>query len=183
VTKALAGYELRTPNSKELDLTDEKAVVAWYAKLPEIWASVHLAGGFAMKPAVETSLDELRAMHRLNFETVFLCCREAVRRGARRLVNVAARPAVVPTGGMIAYATSKAAVAALTVALAAELPNVLVNAVVPSTMDTPANRASMPDADFSRWPRVDEVAQAIRFLVSDENSVTSGALIPVYGRA
>ncbi len=75
--------------------------------------------------------------------------------------------------------------ASLTVCLAAELKDegILVNAVVPSTMDTPANRASMPDADHARWPRTDEVARAIGFLASPQNTLTSGALVPVYGRA
>jgi NAD(P)-dependent dehydrogenase (short-subunit alcohol dehydrogenase family) len=183
VTGALGGYTLHTPTIGELDLTDEAAVSAYFAKLPELWGSVHLAGGFAMKPVADTTLDDLRAMHRLNFETAFLCCREAVKRGAKRIVNVAARTVLVPTGGMVSYATSKAAVAALTVALAAELPGILVNAVAPSIIDTPANRRAMPGADHASWPKPDEIAQAIRFLISEENTLTSGTVVPVFGRA
>jgi NAD(P)-dependent dehydrogenase (short-subunit alcohol dehydrogenase family) len=102
-----------------------------------------------------------------------------------RIVNVAARPAVQPTGGMIAYTTAKAAVASLTQCLAEEVKQdgICVNAILPSVLDTPANRQGMPDADFDSWPKLDEVARAILSLASPENRVTSGALVPVFGRA
>jgi NAD(P)-dependent dehydrogenase (short-subunit alcohol dehydrogenase family) len=105
--------------------------------------------------------------------------------GGGRIVNVSSRPALVPTGGMIAYTTAKAAVSSITQCLAEEVKpdGILVNAVVPSIMDTPANRAAMPKADFSKWPKVEEVAAAILFLASGENALTSGALVPVYGKA
>lgn len=173
----------RVSATKVGSLDDEAVVAAYYASLPELWASVHLVGGFAMKPAVETSLAEFEKQWRMNTVTCFLACREAVKRGARRIVNVAARPAVQPTGGMIAYATAKAGVAALTQALAAELPDVLVNAVLPSLIDSPANRKSMPDADFSKWPKPAEIAAAIAYLASPDNALTSGALVPVFGKS
>jgi NAD(P)-dependent dehydrogenase (short-subunit alcohol dehydrogenase family) len=122
----------------------------------------------------------------------FLCCRAAVKAIARtgrggRIVNVAARPALEwRTGaGMTAYAASKAAVAALTAALAEEVAKngILVNAVAPSIMDTPANRKAMPKADHSAWPKVDEVAATIAFLASPDNAVTRGGVIPVYGQS
>ena len=104
-----------------------------------------------------------------------------------RIVNVAARQALEPRlgGGTVAYTIAKAGVAALTTALGAELAreNILVNAVAPSIMDTPATRKSMPDADFSLWPKVEEVAATILFLASPANTVTRGAIVPVYGRA
>lgn len=170
-----------------IDLVDEAAVSRFYAALPGLWASIHLAGGFAMKPVLDTSLADLRAQLELNAVTCFLACREAVRRlrgHGGRIVNVAARPALQPAPGMLAYATAKAAVAHLTQALAREVEDdgILVNAVVPSIMDTPANRRATPDADFSRWPTPAEVAEAIGFLVSPKNTLTSGALIPVFGR-
>ena len=158
--------------------------------LGDVWASVHVAGAFAMAPAVDTSAADFRKMFDVKAMTCFLCCREAVRAmrrsgGGGRIVNVGARPAVVPTGGMIAYSTSKAAVASITQSLAEEVKpdGILVNAVLPSTMDTPANRAAMPDADFSAWPKVEEVAEAICFLASPANALTTGALVPVFGRA
>ena len=175
--------------TQKLDLSDEAAVRQLYEGLGDLWGSIHLAGAFAMAPVVDTSAADFRRMFDVNAMTCFLCCREAVRAmrrsGGGRIVNVGARPAVVPTGGMIAYATSKAAVAAITQAIAEEVKadGILVNAVLPSTMDTPANRAAMPGADFASWPKVEEVAEAICFLASPGNALTSGALVPVYGRA
>ena len=174
----------------QVNCADERAVTDFYSKLNEVWASVHIVGGFAMSTVEKTSADEVRKMLDLNAMTCFLCCREAVKRmrasgRGGRILNVAARPALVPTGGMLAYATSKAAVASITQCLAEEVKNdrILVNAIVPSIMDTPANRKAMPDADFANWPKVEEVAEAIAFLVSPKNALTSGALVPVYGVA
>ena len=101
------------------------------------------------------------------------------------IVNVAARPALQPVGGMIAYTTAKAAVASLTQCLAEEVrgDGIRVNAILPSILDTPANRRAMPDADFDRWPKPAEVARTISFLASPDNRLTSGALVPVFGRA
>jgi NAD(P)-dependent dehydrogenase (short-subunit alcohol dehydrogenase family) len=182
-----AGGTVHVP---DVDLSIEEDVVAFYRALPGLWASIHLAGGYAGGALADTSLADFRAMHDKNAVTCFLCCREAVkvmRRSAAggRIVNVAARPALVPARETSAYAASKAAVASLTQSLGAELvgEGILVNAVVPSMMDTPANRQAMPDADFSRWPTTQEVARAIAFLASPENTLTSGALVPVYGRA
>ena len=174
----------------QVELTDESAVEAFYGAFDAPWASIHIAGGFAMGPIDSMTLADFEAMHRMNTVTAFLCCREAVRsmRGGGnggRIVNVGARPAVEPAGGMLAYTTSKAAVTSLTQCLAREVidDSILVNAVLPSIMDTPANRAGMPDADFDAWPKVEEVAAAIEFLASPDNALTTGTLLPVYGRA
>jgi NAD(P)-dependent dehydrogenase (short-subunit alcohol dehydrogenase family) len=175
------------------NLTDEAAVEKLYDTVPKLWASIHLAGGFAMKPVAETTKADLMQQVEMNFVTAFLCCRAAINAIARssggggRIVNVAARPALEPRlgAGMTAYAASKAAVAALTQALGEEVAKdgILVNAVVPSIMDTPANRSAMPKADFSAWPKVEEVAATILFLASPENKLTRSALVPVYGRS
>ncbi len=188
----LANHE-RVRISAPVDLGDEHAVASFYASLPAAWASVHSAGGFMAAPIVETSLDAFRQMIDTNAVTTFLCCREAVRRmraiagpnGGGRIVNVSARPALIPAANLSAYAASKAAVANLTLTLADELAadRIWVNAVLPSTMDTPANRAAMPKADFSKWPKVSEVAATIAFLASPQNQVTRGALVPVYGES
>jgi NAD(P)-dependent dehydrogenase (short-subunit alcohol dehydrogenase family) len=173
-------------------LAEENAVDRLYDGIADLWASIHIAGGFAA--AAVTEIDKAALMQQIdtNFTTSFLCCRAAVtsmKRGKNggRIVNVAARPALEwrHGAGMTAYAASKAAVAALTAALAEEVvkDGILVNAVVPSTMDTPANRKSMPKANFDNWPKVEEVAQTILFLASTENKVTRGALVPVYGRS
>jgi NAD(P)-dependent dehydrogenase (short-subunit alcohol dehydrogenase family) len=174
----------------QVNCADERAVGDFYAKLWGVWASVHIVGGFAMSPVDKTSADDMRKMLDLNTMTCFLCCREAVKqmrasgRGGR-ILNVAARPALVPTGGMIAYSTSKAAVASITQCLAEEVKTdrILVNAIVPSIMDTPANRKAIPNADFAKWPKVEEVAETVAFLVNPRNALTSGALVPVYGVA
>jgi NAD(P)-dependent dehydrogenase (short-subunit alcohol dehydrogenase family) len=101
-----------------VDLTDEAAVSAFYSALPPISASIHVAGGFAMKPFMETSRKDLEAMLLVNLATAFLCCREAVKRlrvaGGGAIVNVGSRASEVPSGGAIAYTISKAGVAAMT---------------------------------------------------------------------
>jgi NAD(P)-dependent dehydrogenase (short-subunit alcohol dehydrogenase family) len=184
------GATVHVPDIGTVDLTNEAAAVAYYAQLPPLWASIQLAGGFQMAPIVETSLADFERQWRINAVTCFLSCREAVRsirgtgRGGR-LVNVAARPVLVPAASMTAYTASKASVAAITQALAAELAGdrILANAVLPSIIDTPSNRASMPKANHAAWPKPAELAEAIGFLASPENALTSGALIPVYGRA
>jgi NAD(P)-dependent dehydrogenase (short-subunit alcohol dehydrogenase family) len=123
--------------------------------------------------------------------TAFLSCAAAVnamtRTGAGgRIVNVAARPALEwrSGAGMAAYAASKAAVAAFTVALAEEVAKdgILVNAVAPSILDTPVNRKSMPQADHAAWPKTEDVAQTIVFLAAPDNKVTRGGVVPVYGK-
>jgi NAD(P)-dependent dehydrogenase (short-subunit alcohol dehydrogenase family) len=184
------GAIVHVPDIATVDLSNEAQATAYYAALPPLWASIQLAGGFAMAPLADTSLADFEKQWRMNTVTCFLACREAVRSirragGGGRIVNVAARPVLVPASNMIAYATSKAGVAALTQALATELlpENILVNAVLPSVMDTPANRAAMPAADHATWPKVAEVAEAIGFLASPQNALTSGTLVPVYGRA
>jgi len=170
-------------------LSEEADVVRLYGTVSQLWASVHLIGGFAMAPVAETTKVDLMKQVDMNFVTAFLCCRAAVNAMAARggrIVNVAARPALeLRSGaGMVAYAASKAAVVALTVALAEEVAklDILVNAVAPSIMDTPANRAAMPKADHAVWPKVQEVAATIGFLASPDNKVTRGAIVPVYGK-
>ncbi len=180
-----------------VDLASEQAVDAFYDDLPELWASVNLAGGFAMAPIADTRAADFADQIDINAVTCFLCCRAAARRiresptpdlgrpAGGRIVNVAARPALEPRlgAGMVAYTAAKAAVAAITQSLAEELAGerIWVNAVAPSILDTPANRAVMPDADHSTWPKLDDVAETIVFLASPDNRTTRGGVIPVYG--
>lgn len=173
-------------------LADEGNAERFFGTVGALWASIQIAGGFAMSPLTETSLGDFRAMMQLNAESCFLACREATRRmrargdgSGGRLVNVAARPVLAPVGGMVAYSASKAAVATITTSLAEELKaeRVWVNAVVPSIMNTPANRAAMPQANHALWPSTEDVARTIVFLASPQNATTSGALVPVYGGA
>ena len=172
------------------DLADETAVSRLYDGIAPLWASIHLAGGFAAASLAETSAATLRHQIDMNFVSCALCCRAAVKSmtgGGGRIVNVAARAALEwrSGAGMTAYTASKAAVAAFTAALAEEVGKggILVNAVAPSIMDTPANRQAMPKADFSLWPKVEEVAATIVFLASPDNRVTRGAVVPVYGKS
>ena len=172
-----------------LNLSEEAAVMAFYASLPPLWASVHIAGGFAMSPIADTSGADFEAQLQTNALSCFLCSREAVKaiRAAGkggRIVNVAARPGIEPRlgAGMVAYAASKAAVATMTQAMAQELAGeqIWVNAVAPSTLDTPANRAAMPDAPHHLWVALPAIAELIAFLASPDNGSTRGAVIPVY---
>jgi NAD(P)-dependent dehydrogenase (short-subunit alcohol dehydrogenase family) len=193
VDEELEGF----PFSKQVELrrvncASPEQVGELFELLGALDASIHTVGGFEMAPFAATSIDDLKRMLALNTETCFLCCREAVKKMrlfravgyCGRIVNVTARPAVVPTGGMIAYSMSKAAVASLTRCLAEEVKTegILVNAVAPSIMDTPANRAAIPDGEYDRWPKVEQVAETIVYLASPANAVTSGALVPVYGQ-
>jgi NAD(P)-dependent dehydrogenase (short-subunit alcohol dehydrogenase family) len=171
-------------------LADETSVARLYADIAPLWASVHIAGGFAAGPLRDMSVATLRQQLDMNFVSCALCCRAAIQAmggPGGRIVNVAARPALEwrSGAGMTAYTASKAAVAAFTVALAEEVAKdgILVNAVAPSIMDTAANRDAMPKADFALWPKVEEVAATILFLASPGNRVTRGAIVPVYGKA
>ncbi|HYE61078.1 MAG TPA: SDR family NAD(P)-dependent oxidoreductase [Phycisphaerales bacterium] len=182
-----------------VNLTDEQSTVDFYRQFgdtgggPRLWASVHVAGGFAYAPIDTVTGQDFRAQWEMNVLTAFLCSREAVRamRGqggaGGRIVNTASRPGLVPALGanMTAYTSAKAAVCALTESLAAEVApeGIWVNAVAPSIMDTPANRAAMPKADYSTWPKVHEVARTICFLASPMNQTTRGAVVSAYGRA
>jgi NAD(P)-dependent dehydrogenase (short-subunit alcohol dehydrogenase family) len=183
--------------ARGVDLAEEAAVRGFYQALPPLWASIHLAGGFAMAPIAEMSGEDFMAQFRMNALSCFLCSAAAVAAfrargqpgpgGARggRIVNVAARPALEPRlgAGMVAYTASKSAVAALTQALAQETADeeIWINAVAPSVLDTPANRGAMPDADHNRWVAPADLAEILVFLASPANRVTRGAVIPVYG--
>ena len=181
--------------SHGVDLIDEENVAKFYSSIPAspgLWASIHVAGGFAMSPVTGVSKSDFVSMMQMNVLTCMLCCKHAAiamkKKGhGGRLVNVGARPGLFPElgAGMVAYTTSKAAVCAFTQAFGAEVASdsILVNAVIPSIMDTPANRNAMPDADHAAWPNTHDVAQTMVFLASPENTVTRSALVPVYGKS
>jgi NAD(P)-dependent dehydrogenase (short-subunit alcohol dehydrogenase family) len=181
---------------RDIELSDEASVKKFYAGVPSLWASIHLAGGFAMAPVAETSSADMTAQFRMNTLSAFLCSAAAIGgirarggpgpegRNGGRIVNVSARPALEPRlgAGMAAYAATKAGVAVLTQALAEEVATeeIWINAVAPSILNTPANRAAMPDANHSLWVGTDAIADLIAFLASPDNRVTRGAVIPVY---
>jgi NAD(P)-dependent dehydrogenase (short-subunit alcohol dehydrogenase family) len=172
------------------ELTEETDVADLYEGVTDLWASINIAGGFAFSFFKETDKAGLMQMVDMNLVSAYLCSRAAVNvfgSAGGRIVNVAARPAVEPRlgSGMSAYVASKAAVAAFTQVIASEVigQNILVNAVAPSIINTPANRAAMPNADHDAWPKPEEIAATILFLASPANKVTSGAVVPVYGRS
>lgn len=174
----------------QADLMEPDAVQAAVDSVEDLGAVVNLVGGFASGPRVhEIEPDEWERLLRLNLRPGFLLARAAmprlVERGGGAYVGVSARPALRPFKGAAAYVTSKAAVLAFVRALDADYRDdgVRANAILPSVIDTPANRAASPDADHSKWVQPAEIARVIRFLVNDDAAVTSGAAVPVYGRA
>jgi 3-oxoacyl-[acyl-carrier protein] reductase len=174
-----------------VDLSDavsaKKAIDAAVAHFGRLDALVNIAGGFAFETVADGDPQTWQRMYALNVLTALNASRSAiphlVASGAGRIVNVGAIGALQASSGMGAYAASKAGVHRLTEALAAEWKGrITVNAVLPSTIDTPANRASMPRADFAKWVAPQELAEVILFLVSDAASAVTGALLPVNGR-
>jgi NAD(P)-dependent dehydrogenase (short-subunit alcohol dehydrogenase family) len=173
------------------DLFDPDAVAAAVqAAGPSLRAAVNLVGGFAIHDRVhETPIETFEEQLRLNLRPTYLVCAAALpvmlAAGGGAIVCVSSRAALRPFSGAAGYVVSKAAVLALVDALDAEYRNdrIRVNAVLPSVIDTPFNRSSTPDADFDTWVAPEEIARVIRFLCSDDASVTSGAHLPVYGRA
>jgi NAD(P)-dependent dehydrogenase (short-subunit alcohol dehydrogenase family) len=170
------------------DLLDPDSAAAAVAAVDELEAVVNLVGGFASGPRVhETPLADFERLVGLNLVPGFNLAHAAmprlVERGGGAYVGVSARAALRPFSGAAGYIAGKAAVLAFVQALDAEYraAGVRANAVLPSTIDTPANRAAEPDADFSKWTDPAEIARVIRFLVSDDSAATSGAAVPVYG--
>src|SRR4051812_5433551 len=172
------------------DLFDPDDAAAAVEAVEDLEAVVNLVGGFASGPKVhETDPGDFERMLRLNLVPGFNLARAAmprlVERGGGAYVGVSARAGLRPFPGAAGYVTGKAGVLAFVQALDAEYKNdgVRCNAILPSVIDTPANRKAEPDADWSRWVSPEEIARVVRFLVSDDSAPTSGAGIPVYGRA
>jgi NAD(P)-dependent dehydrogenase (short-subunit alcohol dehydrogenase family) len=177
----------------ELDLAEADAAVRALdqvaARFGGLDALVNVAGTFRWETLEKGSLDAWDLLYRVNLRSAVSTSRAALphlfRRGGGRIVNIGAGAAAAKAGaGMGAYTASKAGVAKFTEALADELKdrNITVNAVLPSIIDTPANRADMPSADFSRWVTPQAIADLIVFLLSEQARAVTGALIPVSGR-
>ena len=151
---------------------------------------VNLVGGFAAGPRVhETPIEEFERQFRLNLRPTYLVVAAAaphlIEAAGGSIVCVGTRAALQPFSGAAGYVSSKAAVIAFAQAVAVEYKNdgIRCNAILPSVIDTPGNRASMPKADFEKWVKPAEIAGVIAYLLSDDSRPTSGAAIPVYGRA
>ncbi|HEY7966698.1 MAG TPA: SDR family oxidoreductase [Solirubrobacteraceae bacterium] len=173
------------------DLFDADAAAAVVAAAPgRLGALVNLVGGFAAGGRVhETPIADFEQQYRLNLRPTYLLSAAALPRmlegGGGSIVCVSTRAAVRPFSGAAGYISSKAAVLSLVDALAAEYTRegIRANAIMPSVIDTPANRAAQPDEDHSRWVPPEQIAAVIRFLCSDDAAPISGAHLPVYGRA
>ena len=171
------------------DLLDPAAAAAAVAGVDHLEAVVNLVGGFAMGSKVgDSELEDFERMLRLNLVPAFNLARAAMPRlaeaGGGAFVCVGARAALEPFAGAAGYVTAKAGVLTFIKALDAEYRDagVRCNAVLPSIIDTPANREAMPNSDRDGWVAPEQIAQVIRFLISPESEVVSGAAVPVYGR-
>ena len=174
-----------------VDLSDAaqaaKAISAAASHFGRLDALINIAGSFSFETVSEGDPKTWQRLYTINVMTAVNASRAAIPHliasGAGRIINIGAMGALQAAAGMGPYAASKSGVHRLTEALAAELKGkVTVNAVLPSTIDTPANRRDMPNADFSAWVTVDELADVILFLASDAASAVTGALLPVRGR-
>jgi len=193
---SVAVLDARTPDAEhrlgdvsyeQLDVLDEAALaVALSSHSP--WAVVNVVGGYAPPQALEelelSALNKQLELNLLTAATITKCALGAMK-GGGRIVHTSSRAALDRGGGSFSYSVSKLAVIRLVEAAAAEgmAQGVTVNCILPSIIDTPANRASMPKADYDRWPKPHQLAAVISFLCSDDAELVSGAAIPVYGRA
>ncbi|MEX3841764.1 SDR family NAD(P)-dependent oxidoreductase [Paraburkholderia sp. BR10882] len=176
-----------------VELTDLDAARAAFSatveQLGKLDALVNIAGGFRWETLADGSLETWDLMYQMNVRTAATASKAAldylaVGAHGGRIVNIGAGAALKAGMGMGAYTASKSGVMRLTEALAEELKDrsITVNAILPGIIDTPQNRNDMPDADFSRWVRPEEIANVILFLASEAASGVTGALIPVTGR-
>jgi NAD(P)-dependent dehydrogenase (short-subunit alcohol dehydrogenase family) len=174
-----------------IDLTDAATAAATidaaHGRLGGIDILVNIAGAFRWQPVVQGDTDTWDLLYSINVKTAVNCSRAALahippHRG--RIINIGANGAIKSGSGMGPYAAAKAGVHRLTESLAEEHKErgITVNAVLPSVIDTPANRADMPDADYSKWVSPAALAAVIVFLASGSAQVITGALIPVTGR-
>lgn len=175
------------------DVTRQPHVAKLVSKTEETFSRidilVNVVGGFAMGPIGATAEDDWDAMMSVNLKSAFLCSKAVIpvmiMNGWGRIINVGSRPALKGSARMSAYGASKAGVLNLTQSMAEELRehDITVNAVVPGTIDTPANRAAMPESDYSKWVPPSDIAKVIAFLSSEDARAVSGAFVPVHGKS
>jgi|EndMetStandDraft_8_1072994.scaffolds.fasta_scaffold120105_2 NAD(P)-dependent dehydrogenase (short-subunit alcohol dehydrogenase family) len=172
------------------DLTDPAGVGEAVAAVDDLDAVVNLVGGYSQGPRVhETEPDAFHRMIELNLTPAFLLARAAIprllERGGGAFIGVSARAALRPFSGAAGYVAGKAALLAFVQALDAEYKQdgIRANAILPSVIDTPANRSAQPDADYSKWVDPRDIAKVVRFLLGEESKTITGAAVPVYGRA
>jgi NAD(P)-dependent dehydrogenase (short-subunit alcohol dehydrogenase family) len=191
--KNAAGANSSRLSGARVDVTDEDAVQRLIdgivADKRRLDALVNTVGGYAGGKLWDSDTKGLDRMLALNLRSGFVLARAAtktmLRQGKGTIVNVAAKAALDHSAGLAAYAASKAAAVAMLDSLAADLKGtgVRVNSILPSIIDTEANRKAMPDADFTTWPAPEDIARVILFLCGDDAKVIHGASIPVYGNS
>ncbi len=178
---------MRTDVTKEKEV--DKLIRSCKKRFGTVDILVNVVGGFAYSPIKDTNQKTWDLMMNLNLKSAFLCSKHVLPRMIEqnygKIINISSRPALKGSAGVGAYSASKAGVLNLTETIADEVKDydINVNAVLPSTIDTPANRRDMPDADYSKWVRPEDIARVIVFLSSDDSKPISGAGIPVYGKA
>lgn len=190
--KTDSGRQAELLEGSSLDVTDDNAVRGFteqnVKKHGRIDALVNCVGAYAGgKPLWELDPKVFETMLNLNLRSGFNLCRHTVplmlEQRAGVIINIASQAAVNHAAGASAYAAAKAAAVAMIDSLAADLAGtgVRANSVLPSIIDTPANRRAMPNSDFSKWPKPEEIARVILFLCSDGAKLINGAAVPVYG--
>jgi NAD(P)-dependent dehydrogenase (short-subunit alcohol dehydrogenase family) len=205
VCKALSGADAKVmaidhgvlpaeqPGVGNVDLSDaskaKAAIDKAVSEMGGLYALINIAGGFRFEKLGEGKIDTWDFLYTVNLKTAVNACQAALphllKKKNGRIINIgAAAAAAKAVAGMGAYTASKAGVLKLTEALADEVKNdgVTVNAILPTTIDTTANRKDKPKADFSKWVKAEEIASLIAFLLSDEASAITGANIPISGR-
>jgi NAD(P)-dependent dehydrogenase (short-subunit alcohol dehydrogenase family) len=175
------------------DVTKEEQVTKTVQKTLERFGRIdilaNIVGGFTYAKIIDTDEKIWDSMLNVNLKSTFLCSKAVlphmIETNYGKIINISSRPALKGLAGVGAYSASKAGVLNLTETIADEVRDyeINVNAILPSTIDTPANRKSMPDADFSKWVKPEEIARVIIFLASDDSKPISGAGIPIYGKA
>jgi NAD(P)-dependent dehydrogenase (short-subunit alcohol dehydrogenase family) len=185
----LSAAELERVRFISVDLADEASVISLIDRQERLDATIHLVGGFSMGPTPDYSYAEFRKQMDLNLHTTFLVCKHSLRKMLAqdygRIVTVGSRGAEQPSGQLAAYCAAKAAVVALTKAIADETKGtgVTANVVLPQVIDTPANRAAMGEANAAKWVKPESLGGVICFLASEAAKDIRGAAVPVYGNA
>ena len=193
---AFVGEQVRKLKTVEVDVTDENSVHRLMQETMKehgrIDILLNIVGAYTGGAEVsEIKVSDWDFMMNVNLKSAFLCSKAAlsymIKQNYGKIINVSARSAVEKRYRIknCAYAVSKAGVLVLTETIAEEAKkyDINVNCILPSTIDTPANRQNMPEADFTKWVKPEDIAKVILFLVSDEAKMTSGAAVPVYGKA
>ncbi|PSB15043.1 3-oxoacyl-ACP reductase FabG [filamentous cyanobacterium CCP2] len=186
---SVSSADLERIHFVEADLMDERSVERLVNSMERVDAAIHLVGGFSMGKTHEYGYDQWQKDFQLNLGTAFLICKHSLRRmldrGYGRIVTIGSRGAVEPGGQLAAYCASKAGVVALTRSIADETKgtNITANVVLPSVIDTPANREAMGAENADRWVKPESLGQVICFLASEAAKDLRGAVVPVYGSA